>query len=439
MQAIINGRLVLENRVLDGCALLFGSKIERIVSRETLSRMLEAAEVGMTEEVRMTDAKGAYVSPGFINLHIHGCAGADTMDGTLSSLACMSAFQASCGVTAFLPTTMTYDWDAIYQSLEAVRSVMTRIRSRRERRILASPTEEVECQKEDKEAKENVLVPTDIEGSRQLPGARVLGAYLEGPFINKIYKGAQKESAITDADADKLCGYADVIRLVLLAPETLLEKGGEAALQKFLRQCRELGILVSLGHSGAGYTEALCAIRLGAGHVAHLFNAMSGLHHRLPGLACAALDSSVFCELISDDLHVHPAMQRLAYRLKGASRLELVTDSLRACGLPEGPSELGGQVVSVRKGAARLADGTLAGSVVTLNRAMDNFQKNTGAPIWDVVQMVTRNQAQELGLFEKIGSFCPGAAADITIFDKDFTIYRTYVDGVLIYKNPAIQ
>lgn len=438
MQAIINGRLVLANKVLDGGVLLFDKTIKQVVSRETLEKALAGQKIKTGDEIEVTDAAGAYVSPGFINLHIHGCAGADTMDGNYQALAQMSEFQASCGVTAFLPTTMTCEWAAIYRSLEAIRNVMTRIRPRRERRIVAFPVEEAVHRNEGKESDGSALRQTG-EAREKLPGAKILGTYLEGPFISSIYKGAQKEDAITAADVEKLRGYEDVIRLVLLAPETILEKGGEAALEGFLQQCKALGILVSIGHSGAGYAEALHAIGLGAGHVTHLFNAMSGLHHRLPGVACAALDSNAVCELIADDLHVHPAMQRLAYRLKGAAQLELVTDSLRACGLPEGLSELGGQRVYVKEGAARLADGTLAGSVVTLDRAMANFQKNTGAPIWEIVQMVTGNQAQELGLFEKIGSFCPGAAADITIFDKDFTILRTYVDGTLIYKNPAIR
>jgi N-acetylglucosamine-6-phosphate deacetylase len=165
---------------------------------------------------------------------------------------------------------------------------------------------------------------------------------------------------------------------------------------------------------------------------------MTGLHHRTPGLLGAALDSAVTCELIADNLHVHPAVQRLIYHTKGAAGLELITDSMRACGLSDGISELGGQTVIVKNGAARLTDGTLAGSIVTLNRAMANFRKNTGATVPEVVRMVTENQAQELGLFEKIGSLSPGAAADVTLFNDDFVILQTFVDGREVYKNPDI-
>ena len=198
-------------------------------------------------------------------------------------------------------------------------------------------------------------------------------------------------------------------------------------------------MIVSLGHSAAEYDTALQAIREGASHVTHLCNAMTGLHHRNPGLLGAALDSPAMCELIADDLHVHPAVQRLIYRTKGAAGIELITDSMRACGLPDGISELGGQTVYVKGGAARLADGTIAGSVVTLNRAMANFRDNTGATVPEVVRMVTENQAQELGLFEKIGSLSPGAAADITLFNENFTVLNTFVDGYEVYKNPAFR
>ncbi|MBO5605315.1 MAG: amidohydrolase family protein, partial [Acidaminococcaceae bacterium] len=247
------------------------------------------------------------------------------------------------------------------------------------------------------------------------------------------YKGAQKEEYIAEADFSLIEDFADVIKVAVLAPETLRRQPEKIA--EFMAGCAENKIIVSLGHSAADYDEAVQAIKAGASHVTHLCNAMTGLHHRLPGLVGAALDTDATCELIADDLHVHPAVQRIIYRTKGAAELELITDSMRACGLPEGISELGGQTVYVKDGEARLADGTIAGSVVTMNRAMANFRKNTGASIPEVVRMVTENQAQELGLFEKIGSLCPGAAADITIFNEDFTVLYTFVDGCEVYKN----
>lgn len=421
MHGIINGRIVLNDKILDGCALLFDQKIIGIVSRETVDRAWQTNKSWQGKPLTLTDAGGAYVSPGFINLHIHGCAGADTMDAEEDTLAAMSRFLVQTGVTAFLPTTMTCGKDDVYKALERIREGMTRMTRRRDERHEPGP---------------EPVAAKDGERCNRLPGAKVLGAYLEGPFISSQYKGAQQEAFIEPADFSFIKGFDDVIRVVVLAPETL---GDVLLLKDFIIQCKAYNIIISLGHSGSDYDTAQLAFEEGASHVTHLCNAMTGMHHRNPGLLGAALDSSAMCEVIADDLHVHPAVQRLIYRTKGAAGIEMVTDSIRACGLPDGVSELGGQTVYVKDGAARLADGTIAGSVVTLNRAMANFRRNTGATVPEVVRMVTENQAQELGLFEKIGSLSPGAAADVTIFNEDFTVLYTFVDGREVYKNPAFR
>ena len=448
MHAIINGRIVSTDKVMVGCALLFEEKIIGIVSRETLDAAWQNEKCWQGKPLELTDARGAYVSPGFINLHIHGCNGADTMDAKEDTLDVMSRFLVQTGVTSFLPTTMTCDLPAIRKALEHIRENMTRIIRRRD---------------EKHEALLSASNPVSEAAASDyclLPGAKVLGAYLEGPFISSAYKGAQEEEFIIPAEFSYIRDFADVIKVVVLAPETLVSlcspgelkttgqipgkatQSGEARvndmarLTDFIAQCKAHNILVSLGHSAADYGTALRAIEEGASHVTHLCNAMTGLHHRTPGLVGAALDSHVTCELIADDLHVHPAVQRIIYKNKDVTELELVTDSMRACGLPDGVSELGGQTVYVQNGEARLADGTLAGSVVTLNKALANFRRNTGASVPEVVRMVTENQAQELGLFEKIGSLSPGAAADITVFDEEFTVLHTFVDGREVYKNP---
>ncbi len=450
MHAIVNGRIVLTDKILDGCALLFDKNIIGIVSRETLSAAWADGKSWKGKPLDITDACGNYVAPGFINLHIHGCNGADTMDAAEESLAVMSRFLVQTGVTSFLPTTMTCDMQTIYKALERVRKNMTPIIRRRNEKHEAV----LSVQETGEEIKADVSVSgnnpmdcscagefetfdnkTEKEQQYRLPGAKILGAYLEGPFISGKYKGAQKEENIMPADFEPVKDFADVIRVVVLAPETL---GDPEQVRAFITQCSAHNIIVSLGHSAADYDTALQAIKAGASHVTHLCNAMTGLHHRTPGLLGAALDSDVTCELIADNLHVHPAVQRLIYRTKDIAEIELITDSMRACGLPDGLSELGGQAVIVKNGAARLADGTLAGSVVTMNRAMANFRKNTGATIPQVVRMVTENQAQELGLFEKIGSLSPGAAADVTIFNDDFAILQTFVDGREVYRNSNI-
>ena len=449
MHAIVNGRIVLPDKILDDSVLLFDKSIIGIVSRETLDAAWDNGQSWKGNPLVLTDACGNYVAPGFINLHIHGCGGADTMDAGDDSLTVMSRFLVQTGVTSFLPATMTCDMQTIYKALERVRENMTRIARRRDEKhepVLSAQDpgkEETTSLSISEKASTGCSCTGELElcddkieiKEIRLPGAKVLGAYLEGPFISSFYKGAQKEEYIMPADFEPIKDYADEVKVVVLAPETL-ENPEEV--KAFIAQCKAHNIIVSLGHSAADYAAAQQAIEAGASHVTHLCNAMTGLHHRSPGLLGAALDSDVTCELIADDLHVHPAVQRLIYRTKDTAKIELITDSIRACGLPDGISELGGQTVYVKNGEARLEDGTLAGSTVTLNRAMANFRKNTGATIPEVVRMVTENQAQELGLFEKIGSLSPGAAADVTIFNEDFVISHTFVDGREVYKNPNI-
>jgi N-acetylglucosamine-6-phosphate deacetylase len=450
MHAIVNGRIVLTDKILDGCALLFDKNIIGIVSRETLDSAREVGQSWKGKPLDITDACGNYVAPGFINLHIHGCGGADTMDAAEDSLAVMSRFLVQTGVTSFLPTTMTCDMQTICKALERVRKNMTPIIRRRDEKYEPVTSAQDFCEeikadmsvfgnnpKDCSCAGESEPFDNKTEKMQQyrLPGAKVLGAYLEGPFISSKYKGAQNEDSIMSADFMQIKDFADVIKVVVLAPETL---ENPEQVKEFIARCKARNIIVSLGHSAADYDTALLAVREGASHVTHLCNAMTGLHHRTPGLLGAALDSAVTCELIADNLHVHPAVQRLIYHTKDISEIELITDSMRACGMADGIYELGGQTVIVENGAARLTDGTLAGSIVTLNRAMANFRKNTGATIPEVVRMVTENQAQELGLFEKVGSLSPGAAADVTIFNDDFVILQTFVNGREVYKNPVI-
>ena len=308
MKAIIHAKAILpkeEKRfcVQENMAILYESAIQRIMP-------MTEFEDGMAEEV--LDAEGRYVSPGFINVHVHGCMGYDTMDEVPEALPVMRKFQASTGVTAFLPTTMSYDVPRIHRALERIREEM-----------------------------------------RKEGGARILGAHMEGPFISAKYAGAQDAAHIRKAEFGILQGYEDVVRILTLAPE-------EAEEESFARNCKEAGIVLSMGHSAADYETAATAIRKGNfSHITHLFNAQTGFHHRKPGIVGAAFDTEAVCELIADNVHSHPAAQRLAWRLKGEKQLVLITDSMRACGLGDGPSELGGQRVFVRGTLATLADGTI--------------------------------------------------------------------------------
>lgn len=381
MKAIINGRCIVPDEmgrftVKEGLVLFFDKTIQKI---RPIPETSSPEWAGLEECI---DARGAYVSPGFLNVHIHGCAGADTMDDDSEAIHQMQCFQAKTGVTAFLPTTMTYDFPTLKRAFAHVREAMVR--------------------------KE---------------GARVLGCHMEGPFISPAKKGAQAERNIAKADFAKIAPYQDIVKIITVAPEEL-PGGGQ-----FIADCHAHGIVVSLGHTAADYATARQAIEVyGAKHITHLFNAMTGLHQRHPGVVGAALDTDANCELIVDNVHIHPAVQRIVYRLK-KDHLILITDSLRACGLGDGPSELGGQKVFVKGTLATLEDGTIAGSVLCMNDGLRIFHENTGAPIEEVITTVTKTPAKELGLYDRLGSLSVGKLADITIFDDTLQIQRTIVDG----------
>lgn len=384
MKAIRNGRCIVPGaagafEVVDGQVLLYDADgIAGLMPEADFA----AGDAIVAEEV--IDAGGRYVAPGFLNVHIHGCKGSDTMDATQEALGAMQAFLPRTGVTSFLPTTMTCAWQQIAAALTAVRTAMQTPRA----------------------------------------GAQVLGAHMEGPFISPAKKGSQAEENILRADYARLAPFADVVRIVTLAPEELPE-GSD-----FLARCRAAGIHVSIGHTAADYETARRAVLMGGAHrFTHLYDAMQGFHHRAPGTLGAAFDTDAYVELIADNVHATPMAQRLAYRVKGRDRVILITDALRACGLGDGPSELGGQRVFVQGERATLADGTIAGSVATMNRCLRLFLENTGASVADAVAMVTKNPAEDLGIYGERGSLTPGKRADITIFDEQIAVYDTIIGG----------
>ena len=387
MKALVHGLCILPDAqdafcVQDGKVLLYDAGgIQAIVD----AAAFDAAAAGIAPG-DLLDAGGRYVAPGFLNVHIHGCGGADTMDADPQALPTMRQAQAAMGVTAFLPTTMTCPWADIAAAL-------TRVRAARQ-----------------------------VHGV----GADVLGAHMEGPFISPAEKGSQEVTNILPADFSRLAPFADVVKLVTLAPEELPDA-------TFLTACAAAGITVSVGHTAADYETAAAAVRThGVHHFTHLFNAMTGLHHRRPGVVGAALDTDARVELICDDVHIAPAVQRLVWRLKGKDGLLLVTDSMRACGLGDGTYEFGGHAVTVTGERALLADGTIAASVATLNHCLARFRKNTGASIADTVTTVTKTPARDLGLYDERGSLAVGKRADITVFDETFAIYATIVDGTRV-------
>lgn len=384
MRAIINGRVILEDCVLEDKVVLFDTQIKSLINKTEFEKNVNQ---GSYDGIDIIDAKGSYVSPGFIDLHIHGSGGRDAMDGELEDLKVISQSIAQNGATGFLPTTMTMSKEKIYKALDNIKEGM----------------------------------------KLDLGGAKVLGAHMEGPFINPKYKGAQKEDYIIEPDYNFINGYEDVIKIITLAPE----KDNNS---QFIRSVKEnTNIVLSIGHSDATYEEAMESIEKGVSHATHLFNAMSPLNHRKPGVIGAVFNSNINCELIADKIHVHPGVFQTVVNIKGVDKVILITDSMRAGCMKDGVSELGGQKVIVKDNSARLEDGTLAGSILTLNKAVKNMVENTSLNIYQAISMVSLNSAKDIGISDRKGSIEKGKDADIVIFDEEYNVSHTIVEGKTVF------
>ncbi len=323
-----------------------------------------------------------YLAPGFIDIHIHGAGGYDTMDDNNEAINEISKKIIGSGVTSFLPTTMTMSSDDIERALINVR-----------------------------ETYEN---KTD--------GARVVGINVEGPFISKKKKGAQKEKYIVNPQNNLLKDYLDIIKIITIAPEL---DGAE----EFVRSMKDKGIVVSAGHTSANYDQIKESMDWGVSHITHLFNAMTGLHHRHPGVVGGALESNINCELIADFIHLHPAIFNILFKTKNIGNLVLVTDQMRAGSMGEGTFELGEQEVEVKKGEARLANGQLAGSVLTLDKAVRNINFLGKLTIPQIISMVTKNPAEIIGMDDQIGQIKVGYKADLLLLDNNLNVKQVFKEG----------
>ena len=374
MKCIMNGRLVLPDEVVSDMAIIFDEKIQKIVP---------ASEVN-AEEYEVIDAEGKLVTPGLVDIHIHGYLGEDASDGTVEGLKKMAAGIAKNGVTSWCPTTMTLALSDLDKAFNAAR---------------------------------------EVKAETGIYGAKILGVHSEGPFINHSKKGAQPEEYIIPPNADFILDNADIIKLYTMAPEV---EGGTECAKKVFEDGR---VLTSMGHTGASFEEAQAGIEAGVRHATHLFNAMTPLQHRNPGVVGAALsDERVSCELIADTFHVSAGLYRLVAKAKG-DKLCLITDCMRAGGMEDGDYTLGGQHVIKTGIKCLLEDGTIAGSVLKLNEGVRNFKNNTALTLPEVIACASLNPAKAIGEADSIGSLEVGKCADIVIFDDEFNAVTTIING----------
>lgn len=351
------------------------------------------AYIGNEENIEPIFETDGIVVPGFIDEHIHGAGGADAMDGTVESLQTISEFLAREGTTGFLATTMTQSPENITNALKAVKKVREK---------------------------------------GEYKGAEVLGVHLEGPFISPKHVGAQPLEYVATPDAELFDKYNEAsgnsIKIVTLAPEV---EGGLG----LVKHLSNIGVVASVGHTGGKYADVVNAVAAGATNVTHTYNAQTGLHHREAGVVGAAmLLDELNCEMICDTIHVSVPAIKLVIKNKPHDKYTLITDAMRAKGMPDGKSELGGQEVFVNNGEARLADGTLAGSVLKMNVAVKNIVEKVGVPFTDAIDFATYNPAKNIGVLNERGTIEVGKRADLTVLNSDFEVLYTLVNGKIVYK-----
>lgn len=336
------------------------------------------------------DAGGCVVLPGFIDVHVHGAVGHEVMDGAVAGLHDMSRFFAAHGVTSFLATTWTASTPDTLRALSAV----------------------------------------DAAGGSPLPGAQLLGVHMEGPYLSLAKCGAHDPGQVRPPDLDEARRFFDAgpVRLITLAPEL-------ARAHELVDLCLERGVRVSVGHTEASYEQVLTAARWGVRHLTHTFNAMPPLHHREPGpIGAAIMLPDLLAELIADNHHVHPALLKTFLRAKGADGVVLITDALRPTGLGSGEFVVGGRPVRVDGGVVRLADGTIAGSVLTMDRALRNLAAADGRTAEQLWRTTSRNAAIAAGVDDRKGTIAVGMDADLVVIDSDVTVQLTIVGGRVVHR-----
>ena len=358
------------------------------LSKDRIREVVPESQPGEDSANEIKDPEGLYILPGLVDIHTHGNSGYDFSDGDPEGLCRMGKYLAYNGITSFAPTSMTLPYEKLSAAFQTA---------------------------------------SDYVKNRPADGARISGIHMEGPYLSETKKGAQNSAFLKEPDPEGFfllqegCGH--LIRIVDVAPEL---KGAEEFIRRVSPDCR-----VSVAHTDASYEEARLAFDAGAAQLTHLFNAMPPVHHRRPGVIGAAAErDNVAAELISDGLHVHPSIVRMAFRLF-PGRICLISDALRCCGMPDGEYELGGQQITLKDGQARLSDGNLAGAVSNLYEDMVNAIR-FGIRAEDAILAATLNPAKEVGAAGEVGSLTAGKKADFIICDARWNLKQVYIDGIRI-------
>lgn len=396
LHVLVTGKLYAPEEIAGPVAIvLAGTKIRAVwrVTNVAQARQL-CAEHMPGETIEVSDLGSWRVAPGYIDMHIHGLHGHDITTGSQEDIAAIVRKLPHTGVTSFFPTIATTGKTETVEQIQ--RAVSTAERQEHE------------------------------------PGAEILGIRLEGPFISHAKKGAQYEPGIRRPDPIEMSELAAIghgwVRIVDYAPE-------EDADDEFLATLVQLGILPCIGHTAATYEQALHAIDGGARHSTHLFNAMPGLEHRMPGVPGALLtDHRATVEMIADGIHLHPAILKLIVACREPRDVALITDAVAAAGLPDGDYEFVNRKVRVADGSVRLANGTLAGSALTLDRAVRNVVAFAGMKWSDAIRMATLTPAEITGVATRKGKIAPGMDADMVVLDEQGFVRSTWVRGQLVYK-----
>ncbi len=368
---VIRGRAFVDGRVREGCRIQFDDGVLTDISYEPSAE----SDLG----------RDTLIVPGFVDLHVHGGCGADFLDGTIDAVRQVTAFHARHGTTAMAATTVSAEVEAVSTAISAI--------------------------------EEERLAPTS-------GCAEIAAIHLEGPFLSRDRCGAHAVEYLRLPSVALVEAWLRLARpprwMMTIAPEL---EGANTLLGRFRKE-----ILFSVGHSEATYTQVLGAFDRGAAHVTHLFNAMRSFHHREPGvLGALAVSADATAELIADGAHVHPVSLEIATKLL-PGRIALVTDAIRAAGLPDGPSRIGGLAINVQKGVARTEEGMLAGSTLTMARAVQNMVELAGLPIEQVIPMASSIPAKIIGARGK-GLICEGYDADLAILSDDFEVLKVLVRG----------